>query len=159
MSKHYEIIEKLNEIEWFSMVGKRADSSVTECEGWDQAVKLVTSREWQRVRLNRINALTNFLHENHNARYQEWNTIVGDITPCVEKLLGEKVDLTKIVKKGGRKKFFVEIRLMIEGACIEAEYSDLVPPGFYTDLAEWYLKGHFPCGWEGEYPEGRLIVY
>ena len=31
--------------------------------------------------------------------------------------------------------------------------------GFYIHLMEWYRKGHWPCGWEGEYPDGKLIVY
>jgi hypothetical protein len=33
-----------------------------------------------------------------------------------------------------------------------------VPP----ELAEqwkWYLAGHWPCAWVGDYPEGRLMVY
>jgi hypothetical protein len=32
-------------------------------------------------------------------------------------------------------------------------------PDFFTNLIEWYRLGHWPCGWEGEYPKGRLIVY
>lgn len=31
--------------------------------------------------------------------------------------------------------------------------------GFYIKLMDWYRKGHWPCGWEGEYPKGLLIVY
>jgi hypothetical protein len=44
-------------------------------------------------------------------------------------------------------------------ACIEAEYADVYPPGFFASQAYWYVKSHFPCGWEGEFPEGKLIVY
>ena len=47
----------------------------------------------------------------------------------------------------------------ILGACIEMEYADLCPPGFYTNLASWYVKEHFPCGWQGVFPQGMLIVY
>ncbi len=32
-------------------------------------------------------------------------------------------------------------------------------PDFFTNLIEWYRLGHWPCGWEGEYPKGKLIVY
>jgi len=42
---------------------------------------------------------------------------------------------------------------------IESEYSDIFPPGFYASQAYWYLKGHFPCGWEGNFPKGKLVVY
>ena len=43
--------------------------------------------------------------------------------------------------------------------CMEAEYADVYPPGFYASQAYWYVKGHFPCGWQGEFPNGKLIVY
>jgi len=32
-------------------------------------------------------------------------------------------------------------------------------PDFFTNLIGWYRLGHWPCGWEGEYPKGKLIVY
>jgi len=48
----------------------------------------------------------------------------------------------------------------ILGVCMEAEYADVYPPGFYASQAYWYVKGHFPCGWEGgEFPKGKLIIY
>ncbi|PFI73957.1 hypothetical protein COK13_29330 [Bacillus cereus] len=30
---------------------------------------------------------------------------------------------------------------------------------FYERIFEVYKLGVWPCGWEGEYPEGRIIVY
>jgi hypothetical protein len=44
-------------------------------------------------------------------------------------------------------------------ACIETEHADLCPTGFYANLASWYTNGHFPCGWQGEFPQGMLIIY
>jgi hypothetical protein len=43
--------------------------------------------------------------------------------------------------------------------CMEAEYADVYPPGFFASQAFWYVQGHFPCGWEGEFPAGRLVLY
>jgi hypothetical protein len=42
---------------------------------------------------------------------------------------------------------------------LEAEYADVYPPTFYASQAYWYLKGHFPCGWSGAFPAGKVIVY
>ena len=42
---------------------------------------------------------------------------------------------------------------------MEAEFADVYPPGFYASQAYWYVKGHFPCGWQGEFPNGTLIIY
>jgi hypothetical protein len=47
----------------------------------------------------------------------------------------------------------------ILNVCMEAEYADIYPPGFYASQAYWYVKGHFPCGWQGNFPEGKLIMY
>ena len=30
---------------------------------------------------------------------------------------------------------------------------------FFNNLLQVYLAGGWPCGWEGEYPEGRLVVF
>jgi hypothetical protein len=43
--------------------------------------------------------------------------------------------------------------------CMEAEYADVYPPGFYASQGYWYAKGHFPCGWQGEFPLGTRIIY
>ena len=47
----------------------------------------------------------------------------------------------------------------ILGACVELEYSDLRPLGFYPHLSAVCLQGHFPCGWDGLYPSGHLLIY
>ena len=33
------------------------------------------------------------------------------------------------------------------------------PHGLCSLLLQAYQAGHFPCGWEGDFPEGKLIVY
>ncbi|MFP3339623.1 hypothetical protein R0J91_16715, partial [Micrococcus sp. SIMBA_131] len=30
---------------------------------------------------------------------------------------------------------------------------------FMNDLFEVYQIGAFPCGWEGHYPEGKIVAY
>ena len=30
---------------------------------------------------------------------------------------------------------------------------------FFNNLLQVYLVGGWPCGWEGEYPKGRLVVF
>lgn len=44
--------------------------------------------------------------------------------------------------------------------CMEAEYAEVYPPGFYASQAYWYMQGHFPCGWQGPFPKGgKLVIY
>ena len=30
--------------------------------------------------------------------------------------------------------------------------------GFFSRLVPWYARGRWPCGWNGEYPSGHLLV-
>lgn len=55
--------------------------------------------------------------------------------------------------------FVAQVQWDILAIAMEAEYSDVVEPGLYSQLAKWYLAGRFPCGWQGEFPEGRVIVF
>ena len=32
-------------------------------------------------------------------------------------------------------------------------------PELWKEILEIYMNNGFPCGWEGEYPQGRLVVY
>lgn len=32
-------------------------------------------------------------------------------------------------------------------------------PTFYDNILKIYQSGHFPCGWSGEYPNGKILVY
>lgn len=32
-------------------------------------------------------------------------------------------------------------------------------PADVNDQWSWFLKGHWPCGWVGEFPTGKLLVY
>jgi hypothetical protein len=47
----------------------------------------------------------------------------------------------------------------IAEATAAVEISNASTQTFFTDLMKWYRLGHFPCCWEGKYPEGKLIVY
>lgn len=42
--------------------------------------------------------------------------------------------------------------------CWAAVEKALNRAGFFTELLEIYRDGYFPCGWDGEYPNGRAAV-
>jgi hypothetical protein len=68
--------------------------------------------------------------------------------------------IAAVVREYGLPEIFkIRVRNDITGACMEAEYADVCPPGFFTSIAHWYINGHFPCGWWGAFPQGKLVVY
>jgi hypothetical protein len=91
-------------------------------------------------------------------RYRKWNEITVDLKGRIEPMVSRKITNLSVAQNLP-KAFENCVRWDVLGACMEAEYSDLRPLGFYTDLAAVYLNGHFPCGWEGLYPSGHFLVY
>ena len=44
-------------------------------------------------------------------------------------------------------------------ACIERYFSNQIDSMIATSWTEWLFRGRIPCGWQGEYPEGQLLVW
>jgi hypothetical protein len=55
--------------------------------------------------------------------------------------------------------FVNAVRWDILHLAMEAGFADVYPPGFFASQAYWYACGHFPCGWRGKFPQGKLIIY
>lgn len=157
-SRTTAILEALDRAVWFSTVGVRDTEAVTVLSSWEQAVESCSSQEWEDLCLENANRLRRQVRRHSVDDFERWNDLVDQIKPTTEALVERKI--ADVVREHHLPKTFSDdIRWQILHICMETEYSDIVPPAFYMDLALWYLKGHFPCGWEDEYPDGRLIVY
>ena len=44
------------------------------------------------------------------------------------------------------------------GYIFQCYFNDYFPE-LWKEILEIYMNNGFPCGWEGEYPQGRLVVY
>ena len=98
------------------------------------------------------------LAERSPQRFQEWNSIASDIKPAAVELV--RLKTRAVTEENDLPKVFLDtVEWDIVHLCMEAEFADVYPPGFYAAQAYWYTKGHFPCGWEGEFPEGTRIIY
>ena len=53
----------------------------------------------------------------------------------------------------------LHIEAFIDGLLLEIIVQDEVESTYFRELLSWYDAGHFPCGWEGEYPEGKQRVF
>ena len=158
---HARIIARIHELEkasWFSRVGVAASPSVATVSSWREAIGYSVAPEWEDLRLDMINEYRVYIHQHHWERLQAWNEIIVEIKKITEPLVDRKTeDVVKRIEPP--RSFRTGIYSDVELFCMEAEYDDICPPGFFTRLGAWYLDGHFPCGWWGPFPEGKLIVY
>ena len=87
-------------------------------------------------------------------RLRLWNDTVDEVNKITRPLVGRKI--AAIIRENNLPEIFnIQVNHDITLLCMEAEYADVCPPGFFTRIGYWYLNGHFPCGWWGAFPEGE----
>jgi hypothetical protein len=110
------------------------------------------------LQLEVLNQYREFIALHSKERLQLWNGAVGEVKRITRPFVGRKI--AAVVRENNLPEIFgIQVNHDILGACMEAEYADVCPPGFFTNIGGWYLRGHFPCGWWGMFPQGRLVVY
>jgi hypothetical protein len=151
-------LEKLEKANWFDCVGVKDATSAIVVPSWEEAIRYCSSLEWENLCLEASNQYRERLLERSKERYVQWNEIVDQLKPVTIPFVRRKIE--GVVREHGLPKVFEDtVQWDILGVCMEAEYADVYQPGYYASQAYWYVKGHFPCGWEGKFPTGKIIIY
>jgi hypothetical protein len=155
------LLRTLGRNEWFARVGKKERDRVTVLSSWDEAVLSRGSGQWLDTHTEAKNLISSRLLEVEDEAspyFRKWNKRVDKINPDVTRVV--QPNIAKVIE---RQQLPDTIAKWIEAdivlACVELECADLCPPLFFGSLAHWYMRGHFPCGWLGDFPEGELVVY
>ncbi|AKZ64478.1 hypothetical protein F506_19070 [Herbaspirillum hiltneri N3] len=171
-SRTVAFLDDLAEVQWFSQVGKvmKPNDHIETIfvSNWDQAVAHCTSSASDDASVESLNQISMYLHQNHRDAYQLWNTKIAEMKPHIAYLLSNK-KRNEAGNENGMPddliyKFSSSDMLRI---CIAFEYSDFYQSRYYSELAYWYLNGHFPCSWVGDVAEdfedafslGKLVVF
>jgi hypothetical protein len=159
----YKLLEVLHQVKWFENCGKPLEleesmiGNIDQCLTWEQAVKEADSYEWKCIKNEAVNQITQYLDAKHRKIYQTWNLIIDEIRPLLNEVYEDKILF--FLPSNLNKELGQSIRKDILRLLIEAHWSYLVQPVFFTPVTFWYIKGHFPCGWRGDFPNGQLLVY
>lgn len=158
------VADELRGIGWFANCGKASDFAdvgvdVIRAAGWPDAIARCSAPEWEETTLNAQAALTTHLLAKYPHRYAQWNQVVRQAkAELVSTIVDPAIHAT--VEGNDLPQVFVDcVRWDIVGAAAEMAFADCHPPYFYRRLLLIYKKGHFPCGWDGEWPRGRLVVW
>lgn len=141
---------------WFGHIGEPLNDNVYVVRSWDEAVEHAEDPE--EIFLDVRNDYNLALRRVAPKRAERWNEVVDLVRQKIEMEIDARVGQIDI-GEGPRKKLRDRIRWSILHACIEVEYADVLPTGFYRALSEWFRKGRVPCGWHGKYPDGSLVIY
>jgi hypothetical protein len=149
---------ELRSADWFSRVGVVDLEQVAILSSWGEAIESCQSPQWEYLCLEAANQYRERLLETAPAAFSRWNDTVIAVKPVTEPLVREKA--AAVAEQFSLPKVFLDtVEWDILHLCMEAEFSDFVKPGWYASQSYYYANGHFPCGWEGEFPHGRLVVY
>jgi hypothetical protein len=151
-------LEKLRQVQWFRCVGVRDTEAAEVLCSWREAIENCSSVEWENLCLQAANRYRERLVEHSPQRFEKWYDIALEIKPVTQALVREK---TKDVIEANHLPpiFLNSVDWDILHLCMEAEYADVYRPRFFAGQTYWYVKGHFPCGWRGPIPNGKLIIY
>jgi hypothetical protein len=151
-------LQQLEEASWFSRVGVKDASTAIVLGSWPEAIEHSDSLEWEHLCADAQNYYCRCVAERSEERWSQWNETVREVKKATRPLVERKIEA--VVREHNLPKIF-EIRVHSDtiGLCMEAEYADVCPPAFFASNAYWYVHGHFPCGWWGAFPEGKLVIY
>ena len=151
-------LDKLEKDNWFACVGKKDTTAAIVLSSWQEAIEHCSSVEWENLCLEASNQYCERLVERSKERFNQWNDIAVELKQTTVLFVRRKIEA--VVREHDLPQVFENmVQWDILGACMEAEYADVYQPGYYASQAYWYVKGHFPCGWEGDFPKGNLIIY
>jgi len=160
-----ELLDRVRHIAWFSNVGKpfAGAPGVLGVPDLRRAKKACFSKHWDNTLTHARNSLSGYVDAHDSPRFQQgWNEIVHLVTPSVLPIVEVAAALgakALALVQMQRQVLTMTLRRQLVGACHESEYADLVEPPFCLGLLKWYDAGRWPCGYEGDWPGGCLMVY
>jgi hypothetical protein len=159
-----EVPARIAAIRWFEHCGEPFQGKLSmpfeQVRSWAEAEQRSAEGAWETATLEAQNQLTLWLHLHAQQRYQNWNRLVEThnattIDPVVARSLAPFRQTHNLSKE-----FIGCATWDLRGALMEDSYRDTGHAVFFFhELLEVYEAGHYPCGWVGQWPEGKLLIY
>ncbi|KGR82244.1 hypothetical protein [Lysinibacillus odysseyi] len=158
-----DILNRIKQINWFTNCGQALENdmrfSYTRVYNWKEAMRSYQDPNWEHATLEARNELTAFLHNKYRNEYAQWNKIAKEVRAFIEKEVIQEVENYR--EKNELDQAFIDcVKWDIANAILESAYSKCNKrPTFFLELLKVYEAGNFPCGWDGKWPQGNVIVY
>ncbi|MEI7232017.1 hypothetical protein [Pectobacterium carotovorum] len=149
--------KRLEGINWFSRVSQEYNDSFYRVVSFDDFILSIQSDEWEDATLEARNEITGFLAKRHTIIYQEWNKLAEEARGFVENIIIPSVPNIDGVDM---KMIFTNMKWDLVNYLLEDSYKDKLKQSlFFNELVSVYEHGHIPCGWDGMWPNGNLVIY
>jgi hypothetical protein len=159
------VAARVRKIDWFANVGQSLKLDLTmpveRVANWKEAAKAVSTSAWENAQLEASNQLTAWLSDHTAKAYDaKWNRLIDEhkakvIKPVIKSTFGSFIRKNKLPRE-----VLQAVETDIVYALMENSY---FATGhrcfFFLELLTIYEAGHFPCGWRGRWPIGKLLVF
>ena len=156
-------LDEIRSFPWLAKIGEtpQADLPFSAHPASDLAagIESLCALEWENFTLEARNRLTDDLRQRARQRYNQWNEVTQEAKAKLVTPLAEKVWRPKVSDLGVSGLVVDDLQWNVLAAVMEHAYREesRIEP-FFKRLLVVYQNGHLPCGWEGGWPAGRLII-
>ena len=124
-----------------------------------KAAKMIKSIKWENTCLEARGDFTEFLCKNYKELYNKnWNVVVRQVKNEYMNEIKVKIERNWKNEKS-RQGILDDVSFNSITLFMLDFYSECYQSEFFDKMLAIYLSGHLPCGWSGEYPDGKFFVY
>lgn len=159
-----EFVRELKAVDWFAACGKPCEIDlpfpIKSVSNAANAITQCSAKASRHAALEARNRLTMFLSAHHRDDYRKWNAVTRTAKQRVVTPLTKRVWQPFADRLGLGDVLVNRVAWDILAAIMEQEYSACADrPEHFLLLLRVYQAGHFPCGWTGTWPAGKLLVW
>jgi hypothetical protein len=154
----HALLDRLVGVDLLSQTGSFHGSDAARRVGtWAEALRTSETDQWKNLRIEFANRLSVSVRSVSVDLYQSWNNVAKPLRVRLRELIDRQVS-EWLRQRQLPKEVLFHLQWDLLHAAMEAHYSFVIPPGMFSKMFELYLEGFFPCGWEGTWPSGMLLV-
>lgn len=153
------IEEEILSINWFSQLGECIPKdNVTLEKDLKKVNESINSIEWENITLEESNNINTYLYKkNLFSEQEEWDFIAEEGRNFIN---NKVIPIIPEIDGINRVGLINDISWNLLHFIIENHYKTkkIIKTNFFSALFEYYRLGRLPCGWDGNYPNGKLII-
>ena len=154
------VIERILQIEWLKNCRDPSVSPTQDHIRTDgsNAFSKASRNAWDNTRLEARGMVTGYLAVHAQKEFDPyWNPLVRQVRSEVWSQRQAAIQ-NSVARLGLPACVTASVQFDVINMAVVLSYRDIVPSPFYETLLDVYCEGFLPCGWEGAYPNGRMIV-
>jgi hypothetical protein len=153
----WSAIEVICDTRWFKHVGEAAvRTDVAVVTSWSEAMEIVRDGQKYDEQGHLREPVAIVWPTTRIPRYSAWWEAAREAALRNENFAGF---IPKTLDEDVRDWMWEHLYTFVSLVLAEVIASDELASTYFREQLEWYVAGHFPCGWEGEWPKGRMRVW